>query len=140
VPAGDLCDLNQPFGECEAGTACIELGQPEGRCEQLCNPFGSQDGRPSSCGSGESCFPFGVDVGICVPSLTLNPGDVCSRVQGDSLLSMCRDQSICTRGSGRDYNCLPLCRLDAGNADCSGGTRCRNAPVFNDIPGLGVCR
>ena len=139
VAEGDFCDIDQgAFGECAPGGACIELGEPEGTCERLCNPFALVDNGDDACDPGQACFPFSLDSGICVPALDLNAGDSCSRVQSGSLLSMCRGQSICARGNGQQFACQDLCRLDGD--DCPQEQRCRPNPTLRDVPGVGACR
>ncbi len=141
IPEGGLCDTNQgPFNQCTPGAACIDLDGNQSTCERLCNPSAAFNGRPSGCDDDQGCFPFSQDTGICVPRLDLNPGDTCSRFQADSALGLCRGESLCTRlGQGR-FGCADLCRLDQGNADCAGGTRCRQSDAFDPASGFGVCR
>ena len=136
---GDVCEVDLgPFGQCEAGTICVEFDQFQGTCERLCSPIAPLEGEPSACvEDGTACLPLeGGEIGLCFSSLELMTGSSCRRFDEGR---PCNDSSICARAGGGEFVCQQLCRRDEGNRDCPGRQQCRFSDVVQSEE-LGLCR
>lgn len=107
------CDEFQP---CDKDEMCVSQyrEQFQGACYRTCNPL------VSSCGEGQACIQFGVDVGF----------GVCRHIGEGAAGTTCAVEDVstsCVAGLTCDDTsdtCLPTCNYFAEDTGCTAGNTC----------------
>jgi hypothetical protein len=138
VPLGGQCDLvdGSVFGDCAPGLVCDAPGGAlSGTCAPMCRTFSSVNDYESGCRGTQVCATFGAEWGVCSENVAPQrpaPLEACPE-QGQ----WCGDDSLCFAvGEEGDNICLPLCRLDTGDADCPNDLTCSD---LLESATFGVC-
>lgn len=128
---GDLCDPDY-FFDCDEGLLCIQGFGNNGRCREACRPF-AWNGMGTDCDRGH-CLAFSAAIGVCYNDNMSSEGENCGPPQ-----SACGEDAVgCYDfGDGNGQECLRVCRLDEGNADCVIPNQACTA--FDPQQELGIC-